>query len=91
MNERKCPMDCAKCSFRQNVYCASQIGLSSHEVITRLAERVDKCEDKINDVLARVDKAIGMLESLQADMLIEPMAQEEEAAQTIDSPNNQSK
>ena len=87
--ERKCPMDCAKCTFRQNVYCSAQIGLSNHEVINRLEEKIDSAEGKINDVLSRMDKVIGMLEALQADMLIEPMAQEEEAAQTEGSPNNQ--
>jgi len=67
-------MDCAKCSFRQNVYCAAQIGLSNHEVMKGLAERIAVIE--------------GKLETLQADaLLIDPMAQYRAAAQTVDSPN----
>lgn len=88
-NDKKCPMDCARCSFRQNVYCSAQIGLSSYEAITRLAQRIDGLEGKINDILGRADSLIEKLDALQADMLLEPMAQEREEAQTIDSQDNQ--
>ena len=81
--ERRCPMDCARCSFRQNVYCAAQIGLSNHETLVRLVEKVGEIESKINAILDRADTVIARLEELQADMLMEPMAQEEEAAQTV--------
>lgn len=68
--ERKCPMDCSKCTFRQNIYCSSQIALA-------------------NNVLLREIK--DQLAALQLDSLIEPMAQNEEAAQIIDSQDNETK
>ena len=77
-NERKCPMDCAKCTFRQNVYCAAQIGLSNFEAIKALTERIGAME--------------GKLETLQADaLLIDPTAQYGVAAQKIDSQDKQKK
>ena len=88
-NDRKCPKDCARCSFRQNVYCSAQIGLSTHETITRLAERIDSLEAKISDILGHVDSLLAKIDALQADMLLEPMAQDREEAQKIDSHNNQ--
>ena len=87
--ERKCPMDCARCSLRQNMYCAAQIGLSSHEAINRLTDRLTVVEKKLSGILLRVDKVVAGLEALQTDLLLEPMAQEGEEAQTIDSQNNQ--
>ena len=69
-------MDCSKCSFRQNVYCAAQIGLSNYEAIKSLNDRIGAIE--------------GKMETLQADaLLIDPTAQYGEAAQTIGSQNKQ--
>ena len=76
MSERKCPMDCGQCTFRQNVYCAAQIGLSNYEAIKGLMEKVSVIE--------------GKLETLQADaLLIDPTAQFGEVAQKIDSQDKQ--
>lgn len=75
-NTNKCPKDCAMCSFRQNMFCAAQFGLSNFETMKGLVERINMIE--------------GKLETLQADaLLIDPMAQEREAAQRIDSPEKQ--
>ena len=73
--ERKCPMDCSQCSFRQNVYCSAQIGLTMHEMLRSLTQRLNTLESK--------------LDALQADIFIEPMAQQGAVAQIIDSPKNQ--
>ena len=75
--ERKCPMDCSKCTFRQNVYCSAQIGLTVHEMLRVVTQRLNAIESKLN--------------LLQADTLfIEPMAQQGAVAHKVDSPNNQS-
>ena len=72
--EKQCPMDCSKCSFRQNVYCASQIGLTVYEMLKEFSARLGAME--------------GKLETLQADaLLIDPTAQLGVEAQTIDSPD----
>ena len=89
--ERKCPMDCARCSLRQNMYCAAQIGLSTHELIIRLMERIEALEGKIHGIIGKVDDLTERLDALQADMLLEPMAQEREAVHTIDSQDKEEK
>lgn len=69
-DDRKCPMDCSRCSFRQNIYCSSQIALANNELLRDISRKLD---------------------ALQLDNLIEPMAQEREAAQIIDSQDKETK
>ena len=85
-------MDCSKCSFRQNVYCASQIALANNEMLKTILDRMGTIEDGQKMNMERMDMIAGKLETLQADaLLIDPMAQFGAAAQRIDSQEKQTK
>ena len=60
-------------------------------MIIRLTERIEALEGKINGIIEKMDDLTERLDALQADMLLEPMAQEREAVHTIDSQDKEEK
>lgn len=91
-NERKCPMDCSKCSFRQNVYCASQIALANNEKLNAILGMMTSNEEVLKSIVEHLEIMAGKMETLQADaLLIDPMAQFRAAAQKVDSQERQTK
>lgn len=76
--ERKCPRDCKRCSLQQQMYCSAQIALSTMDMVKSLSDRFDAIVGQINGLVGQVNLAA-------------PIAQEEEAVQTIDSSSKKTK
>lgn len=46
---RKCPHDCARCTFRQNVYCSSQLALATFESTRRIEELLGQIVSSLSE------------------------------------------
>ena len=73
---RKCPHDCRLCSLYQQVYCASQVSLSTMDLVQSLADRFDALVAEIKG---------------KEQPIVSPVAQRRAAAQKVDSQDKQTK
>lgn len=51
---RPCPKDCRKCSWQQQICCASLLSFQAFEVMNSIIQRVDAQSVKIAELAARV-------------------------------------
>ena len=75
---RPCPRDCYLCSLAQQAFCAARIGSINMGLMQSLVKKAEELEGKINCILEQVT-------------ISAPVAQEEEAVQTIDSSSKKTK
>lgn len=48
--QRVCPKDCRKCNMAQQIFCATSLTFNSYEVMSKLWERMDSIERKIDAI-----------------------------------------
>ena len=44
---RVCPKDCRRCTFHQQVFCASQMSFNAFEVMNEILKRIDELGAKV--------------------------------------------
>lgn len=45
---RACPKDCRQCGMAQQMYCATSLTFNSFEVMSKMLERLEAIESKVN-------------------------------------------
>ena len=45
---RACPKDCRMCGMAQQMYCATSLTFNSFEVMSKMLERLEAIESKVN-------------------------------------------
>lgn len=48
--QRVCPKDCRRCNMAQQIFCATSLTFNSYEVMSKLWERMDSIERKIDAI-----------------------------------------
>lgn len=73
-----CSGDCRKCHPVQRMYCSTQIGYNNMKMLEEMREEI-----------VSLKQEIASMKSSEVEVLFNPTAQEGEAVQIIDSPDNQ--
>jgi hypothetical protein len=53
-NPRPCPKDCRRCSWQQQICCASMLSFQSFEVMNGIIQRLDIQSQRIADLEAKI-------------------------------------
>ena len=56
---RACPKDCRQCNMAQQLYCSTNLTFRSFEVMSKMLERLEQLEVRINDFRGSSDDLVN--------------------------------
>ena len=56
---RACPMDCRRCGMAQQLYCSTNLTFNSFGIMSKILERLDCIEARINDLQTSSDDLVN--------------------------------
>ena len=56
---RACPKDCRRCSMAQQIYCSTNLTFTSFEIMSKMLERLENIEAKMNDLQGSSDDLVN--------------------------------
>lgn len=66
-NVRACPKDCRQCGMAQQMYCACQLSFTSFEAMSKIYEKLELLEDKVNAIQNAENGFLSPLDAKQAE------------------------
>lgn len=87
----QCTADCLNCSSAQRQYCASQHSYNAMRMVQAMQGTIDLMRSAIEEMKSEISAIKGNEDLVFDPMKAEEQAQDGEAVQKIDSPENQIK
>lgn len=60
---RACPKDCRQCNMAQQLYCSTNLTFRSFEVMSKMLERLEQLEVRINDFRGSSEELVNPVAS----------------------------